>query len=52
VYNITRFATEPIDDSSTGKLIEGVLPAFAQFDDDKGIRGLRDRSIHERGSRR
>src|ERR687885_260045 len=29
-----RPATEPIDDTSTGKLIEGVLVAFAQFDND------------------
>jgi DNA invertase Pin-like site-specific DNA recombinase len=29
-----RSATEPIDDTSTGKLIEGVLAAFAQFDND------------------
>jgi predicted site-specific integrase-resolvase len=29
-----RSATEPIDDSSTGKLMEGVLAAFAQFDND------------------
>src|SRR5215211_3735949 len=29
-----RSATEPIDDTSTGKLTEGVLSAFAQFDDD------------------
>src|SRR5947199_6075919 len=29
-----RSATEPIDDTSTGKLMEGVLAAFAQFDDD------------------
>lgn len=27
-----RSATEPIDDTSTGKLTEGVLAAFAQFD--------------------
>jgi DNA invertase Pin-like site-specific DNA recombinase len=26
--------TEPIDDTSTGKLMEGVLAAFAQFDND------------------
>jgi hypothetical protein len=25
-------ATEPIDDTSTAKLMEGVLAAFAQFD--------------------
>jgi hypothetical protein len=29
-----RSATEPIDDTSTGKLIDGVLLAFAQFDND------------------
>ena len=29
-----RDATEPIDDTSTGKLMEGVLAAFAQFDND------------------
>jgi site-specific DNA recombinase len=29
-----RSATEPIDDSSTGKLTEGVLAAFAQFNSD------------------
>jgi DNA invertase Pin-like site-specific DNA recombinase len=46
VFNLTRFArdkydhfalrsaTEPIDDTSTGKLMEGVLAAFAQFDND------------------
>ena len=27
-----RSATEPIDDTSTGKLMAGVLAAFAQFD--------------------
>jgi DNA invertase Pin-like site-specific DNA recombinase len=27
-----RSATEPIDDTSTGKLMEGVLASFAQFD--------------------
>ena len=30
-----RSATEPIDDTSTGKLMEGVLAAFAQFDNDE-----------------
>jgi site-specific DNA recombinase len=30
-----RSATEPIDDSSTGKLIEGMVSTFAQFDNDK-----------------
>jgi len=29
-----RSATEPIDDTSTGKLMEGMLAAFAQFDND------------------
>lgn len=29
-----RSATEPIDDSSTGKFMEGVLAAVAQFDND------------------
>ena len=29
-----RSATEPIDDTSTGKLMEGVFAAFAQFDND------------------
>ena len=29
-----RLATESIDDTCTGKLIEGVLAAFAQFDND------------------
>jgi site-specific DNA recombinase len=29
-----RSAMEPIDDTSTGKLMEGVLAAFAQFDND------------------
>ena len=29
-----RSATEPIDDTSAGKLMEGVLAAFAQFDND------------------
>jgi DNA invertase Pin-like site-specific DNA recombinase len=29
-----RSATEPIDDTSTGKLMEGVLAAFAEFDND------------------
>jgi DNA invertase Pin-like site-specific DNA recombinase len=31
---LLRSATEPIDDTSTGKLMEGVLAAFAQFDND------------------
>lgn len=29
-----RSATEPISDTSTGKLMEGILSAFAQFDND------------------
>lgn len=29
-----RPATEPIDDTSIGKVMEGVLAAFAQFDND------------------
>ncbi len=29
-----RSAMEPIDDTSTRKLMEGVLAAFAQFDND------------------
>ena len=29
-----RSVTEPIDETSTGKLMEGVLAAFAQFDND------------------
>jgi site-specific DNA recombinase len=29
-----RSATEPIDDTSTGKLMQRVLAAFAQFDND------------------
>ena len=29
-----KSVTEPIDDTSTGKLMEGVLAAFAQFDND------------------
>jgi DNA invertase Pin-like site-specific DNA recombinase len=43
-----RSATEPIDDTATGKLMEGVLAAFAQFDNDvrsdrtkAGMRGAR-----------
>ena len=37
-----RSATEPIDDTSTGKLMEGVLAAFAQFD--KDVRSDRTRA--------
>jgi len=40
-----RSATEPIDDTSTGKLMEGVLAAFAQFDND--VRSDRTRAGHE-----
>jgi site-specific DNA recombinase len=29
-----RSATEPIDDTATGKLMEGVIAAFAQYDND------------------
>ena len=32
-----RSATEPIDDTSTGKLMEGVLAAFAQFDNRRAL---------------
>ena len=39
-----RSATEPIDDTSTGKLMEGVLAAFAQFDND--VRSDRTRGRH------
>lgn len=37
-----RSATEPIDDTSTGKLTEGVLASFAQFDND--VRSERTRA--------
>jgi DNA invertase Pin-like site-specific DNA recombinase len=37
-----RSVTEPIDDTSTGKLMEGVLAAFAQFD--KDVRSERTRA--------
>lgn len=43
-----RSATEPIDDTSTGKLMEGVLASFAQFDND--VRS--DRRSRERGGER
>jgi hypothetical protein len=33
-----RSATEPIDHTSTGKLMKGVLAAFAQFDNDVRVR--------------
>jgi len=36
-----RSATEPIDDSSTGKLMEGIVSAFAQFDNDNDVRSER-----------
>jgi DNA invertase Pin-like site-specific DNA recombinase len=36
-----RSATEPIDDTSTGKSMEGVLAAFAQFDNHVGQLYLR-----------
>jgi DNA invertase Pin-like site-specific DNA recombinase len=38
-----RSATEPIDDTSTGKLMEGVLASFAQFDND--VRSERTRAM-------
>ncbi len=41
-----RSATEPIDDTSTGKLMEGVLAAFAQFDND--VRSERTPRWHAR----
>jgi hypothetical protein len=37
-----RSATGPADDTSTGKLMEGVLAAFAQFDND--VRSDRNRA--------
>lgn len=37
-----RSATEPIDDTSTGKLVEGVLASVAQFDND--VRSERTRA--------
>jgi site-specific DNA recombinase len=37
-----RSATEPIDDSSAGKLMEGIVSAFAQFDND--VRS--ERTVH------
>jgi hypothetical protein len=43
-----RSATEPIDDTSTGKLMEGVLAAFAQFDND--CRSDPDPGWHEGGT--
>jgi DNA invertase Pin-like site-specific DNA recombinase len=44
-----RSATEPIDDTSTGKLMEGVLAAFAQFDND--VRSERTRAGNASGPR-
>ena len=38
-----RSATEPIDDTFTGKLMEGVLAAFTQFDND--VRSDRTRAV-------
>ena len=42
-----RSATEPIDDSSTGKLMEGIVSAFAQFDNDvrseRTVQGMKAR---------
>ena len=40
-----RSATEPIDETSTGKLMEGVPAAFALFDN--GCRSDRTRGRHE-----
>src|SRR4030042_1794358 len=41
-----RSVTEPIDDSSTGKLMEGILASFAQFDNDqkseRTLEGMRE----------
>ncbi len=41
-----RSVTEPIDDSSVGKLMEGVLASFAEFDNDvraeRTIEGMKD----------
>lgn len=37
-----RSVTEPIDETSTGKLMEGILSAFAQFDND--VRSERTRT--------
>jgi site-specific DNA recombinase len=45
-----RSATEPIDDTSTGKLMEGVLAAFAQFDND--VRSDRTRAGMQEALRR
>ena len=39
-----RAATEPIDDTSTGKLMEGVLAAFVQVDNDNDVRSDRTRA--------
>lgn len=50
-----RSATEPIDDTSPGKLMEGVLAAFAQFDNDvrsdrtrAGMKEARARAMRQR----
>jgi DNA invertase Pin-like site-specific DNA recombinase len=43
-----RPSTESIDDTSTGKLMEGVLAAFAQFDND--MRSDRTRAGMEGGA--
>jgi len=45
-----RSATEPNDDTSTGKLMEGVLAAFAQFDND--VRSDRTRAGMQEALRR
>ena len=48
--NAKRSATEPIDGTSTGKLMEGVLAAFAQFDND--VRSDRTRAGMQEALRR
>ena len=41
--NITlRSVTEPIDDSPTGKLVEGILSTIAQFENDTRQFGLKE----------
>jgi resolvase-like protein len=46
-----RSATEPIDDTSTGKLMEGVLTAFAQFDNDVRSDRTRGAELPRRAAR-
>src|SRR5215207_4956357 len=49
-----RSATEPVDDTSTGKLMNGVLAAFAQFDNDwrsDRTRAARDGQEPDAGAR-